>query len=82
MPDGAPLASLEELREVWDRFRTGSTVACPSDAAPMALSVDGSAGVYRFVCTRCGTASAWFESGTAGMVLRNGPGKAPPPEEG
>lgn len=71
-----PLSSVEELQGVWDAFRAGQTAACPSDAAPLALSVDGSGGVYRLVCTRCGTASAWFESGPGGIALRLGPGKA------
>jgi len=67
---------------VWDQFRSGRTVACPTDGAPMALSVDGSVGVYRLVCTTCGTSSVWFESGANGMTLRAGPGKAQPPEGG
>jgi hypothetical protein len=79
---GPPLSTLEELRDVWDLFRTGRTVACPTDGSPMALSVDGSGGVYRFVCTRCGTASVWFESGAGDMTLRADPGKAPLPEGG
>lgn len=79
---GPPLSSVAELRDVWDRFRTGGAVQCPTDGAPMALSVDGVVGVYRFVCTRCGTASLWFESGAGGITLRAGPGKAPEPEGG
>jgi hypothetical protein len=75
-----PLSTVEAVREVWDTFRTGSTVACPTDGAPMALSVDGSGGVYRFVCTSCGTSSAWFESGPGGLTLRVAPGKGPPQE--
>jgi hypothetical protein len=83
MPESAaPLSSVEELQEVWDAFRTGSPATCPTDGSSMALSVDGSVGVYRFVCTRCGTASVWFESGPNGMTLRTGPGKAPALEEG
>ena len=87
MTDGAPpLSSLDELLEVWDRFRTGGTATCPTDGFPMALSVDGTVdgtvGIYRLVCTRCGTASPWFEAGAGGMTLRAGPGKAPPPGEG
>jgi hypothetical protein len=81
-PSGPPLSTAGELRAIWDDFRTGSTVACPTDGSPMALSVDGSGGVYRFVCTRCGTASAWFESGAAGLTLRAAPGRATTSEEG
>ena len=71
MPEGAPpLSSLEGLREVWERFRAGGTVGCPTEGSPMALSVDGSVGIYRFVCTRCGLASPWFDSGTGGVRVR------------
>ncbi|MGH7440451.1 MAG: hypothetical protein ACRENE_32575, partial [Polyangiaceae bacterium] len=59
-PGGPPLDTAEEVRVVWEVFRGGGTVACPTDASPMALSVDGSAAVYRFVCTCCGTSSPWF----------------------
>ncbi len=81
-PGGPPIGSLEELSAVWDHFRSGKTVACPSDGSPMALSVDGAGSVYRLVCTRCGVASSWFESGPAGVVLRTGPGKAQQAEGG
>ena len=74
-PGGPPLESVEEVRVVWDLFRSGGIVPCPTDAAPMALSVDGSAAIYRLVCTRCGTSSPWFESGANGVVLRTGPGR-------
>jgi hypothetical protein len=69
-PDGspAPLSSLRELVDAWVRFRAGEVVACPNDGASLALSVDASAGAYRFVCTTCGTASSWFESGPTGTV--------------
>lgn len=72
----APLGTAEELKGVWDGFRAGNVVPCPVDAAPLALAVDGSAGAYRFVCTRCGIASPWFESGPNGMLLRGHPGGA------
>ncbi len=75
-----PLTTVDELRAVWDGFRAGGTAPCPTDGAPLALSVDGSGGVYRFVCTRCGTASTWFESGPSGLALRHGPGKTLHPE--
>lgn len=68
-PDGA-LNSADELALLWDRFRTGGAVACPGDGVPLALAVDASAGVYRFVCPRCGVASPWFESGPGGLVIR------------
>jgi hypothetical protein len=69
-PDGspAPLSSMEELVDAWTRFRAGEVVPCPNEDASLALSVDASAGVYRFVCTTCGTASSWFESGPTGSV--------------
>ena len=74
-PDGqpAPRVSTDELRTVWDHFRSGSMVLCPLDRAPLALAVDASAGIYRFVCTECGAASAWFESGPAGVQVRGHP---------
>jgi hypothetical protein len=60
----------DELRASWSRFRAGEVVPCPVDQAPRALAVDASAGTYRFVCTQCGVASAWFESGPAGIQVR------------
>jgi hypothetical protein len=65
----APLTG-DALRASWDRFRAGDVVACPTDCAPLALAVDSAAGTYRFVCTQCGVASAWFESGVEGIVVR------------
>jgi hypothetical protein len=41
----------------------------------MALAVDASAVAYRFVCTQCGAASAWFESNANGIRVM---GHAPP----
>ena len=70
-----PLDDAEVLEGIWERFRAGGSVPCPNDAAPFALSVDASVGVYRFVCTRCGLASPWFEAGPSGMRLR---GQTPP----
>lgn len=71
-PFGAarPLSGAEDLRSVWDEFRAGGVVACPRDGAPLALAVDASAGAYRFVCTRCGTSSPWFESDARGIRIR------------
>jgi hypothetical protein len=70
-PDGsrAPFGSPEQLRTVWEHFRAGNAVVCPGDGAPLALAVDGTAVVYRFVCTRCGAASEWFESDAAGIRI-------------
>jgi hypothetical protein len=65
-----PLGTAEEVREAWGHFRGGETVACPRDGKPLALAVDASAGVYRFVCTQCGVASIWFESGVDGIRVR------------
>jgi hypothetical protein len=65
-----PLGTAEEVREAWSHFRGGQTVACPRDGKPLALAVDASAGVYRFVCTQCGVASVWFESGVDGIRVR------------
>jgi hypothetical protein len=65
----APFAG-DALRGFWNRFRVGDMVSCPVDSAPLALAVDSGAGTYRFVCTHCGVASAWFESGPDGIVLR------------
>lgn len=58
------------LRDPWAKFRAGDVAPCPGDGAPLALVVDGAAGVYRFVCTRCGVASAWFEAGPKGLRIR------------
>jgi hypothetical protein len=68
-PLGA-LSEAEGVRAAWDEFRAGQVVACPNDGAALALAVDASAGAYRFVCTRCGTSSAWFESDPRGLRLR------------
>jgi hypothetical protein len=82
-PPGASraLASAEGVRSAWDEFRAGGVVDCPNDGAPVALAVDASAGAYRFVCTRCGTASYWFESGPQGLRLRASPSLRGPSEE-
>ncbi|HXN30351.1 MAG TPA: hypothetical protein VN894_00760 [Polyangiaceae bacterium] len=77
-PDGpqAPLCATDELVAAWDHFRAGDVVPCPLDRAHLALAVDAAAGVYRFVCTQCGAASPWFESGPTGIRLR-GPSADP-----
>jgi hypothetical protein len=71
-PDGphAPLGTTDEIRPFWERFRAGGVVHCPRDHGPLALAVDGAAGAYRFVCTPCGLASPWFESGPTGLHVR------------
>jgi hypothetical protein len=69
--------TLEEVGPLWDSFRAGNVVPCPGDSGPLALSVDGN-NSYRLVCTRCGTASSWFEAVPAGIRLRTIP---PGPED-
>jgi hypothetical protein len=71
-PDGphAQLGATGELVAAWDGFRRGDAVPCPLDRAHLALTVDAAGGVYRFVCTQCGAASPWFESGPTGLRLR------------
>jgi hypothetical protein len=68
----SPLTSLERLAETWDEWRDGRVVYCPRERGPLALAVDAAAGAYRFVCTRCGAASPWFESGPGGLHVRAG----------
>jgi hypothetical protein len=67
----AQLGSVERLGAVWDDFRAGGVVYCEKDAGPLALAVDAGANSYRFVCTSCGNASPWFESGPAGIRIRS-----------
>jgi hypothetical protein len=74
---GAPpdaVDSHEGVTALWDRFRAGEVVPCPADQRPMALSVDGSVGTYRLVCTHCGLATPWFEAGPNGVRLRGSSG--------
>jgi len=66
----APFENVAFLESAWGRFRSGEAVPCPRDEATFALSVDGAVGAYRFVCTRCGLASPWFESGSGGVRVR------------
>lgn len=77
-PEGvaAPLTSPDEVSKAWNAFRDG-VAPCPADGAPLALAVEGTANVYRFVCVKCGAASAWFEAGTGGLKTR-GPRAAGP----
>lgn len=70
-PDEASrLDDADTLGDIWARFRAGDVVPCPFDGSRFALSVDGVAGVYRFVCTGSGHASPWFEAGPIGLHLR------------
>ncbi len=68
--------SQEATATLWDLYRGGKPTACPNDAWPLALSVDATSS-YRFVCTRCGTSSPWFEAGAAGIQVRS----IPPPAD-
>jgi ribosomal protein S27AE len=75
MPDAtdaphAPLSTIATLRPVWERFRSGGVAICPSCGSPMALAVDGTIDVYRFVCVQCGTASPWFEAKLARIAIK------------
>ncbi len=74
----APLSSPDEVRDVWNRFRAGDCVRCMRDSAPLALAVDASAGLYRFVCTACSVASPWFESDPSGVVRIRGHAESGP----
>jgi hypothetical protein len=83
LPDGfqMPLGSVDELRTAWTHFRCGNVVLCPMDRSPVALAVDASSGMYRFVCTMCGAASTWFESGPNGIRIPGPPADHRPPED-
>jgi hypothetical protein len=63
------VTSPDGLRRAWELFRRGGVVACAADEGPMALAVDESIGTYRFVCAKCGIASAWFEAGPEGIRI-------------
>jgi hypothetical protein len=68
--------SQDATSTLWDTYRAGKPAECPNDAWPLALSVDA-ASAYRFVCTRCGTSSPWFEAGATGIQIRS----IPPPAD-
>ena len=36
----------------------------------MALAVDGTVDIYRFVCVQCGTASPWFEAKLSRIAIK------------
>ena len=67
----AKLTSVDALEGVWDAFRAGEGVLCARDDSALALSVDATVGVYRFVCVSCGHPSPWFEVGPSGLRIRN-----------
>ena len=69
----APLSTHAEVSAVWDVFRAGGVARCPVDGEPLALAVDGTSLVYRFVCVKCGTSSPWFESSFGGKLKLRGP---------
>ena len=79
-PEGvaAPLSTTAEVIAAWDKFRAGGVAPCPADGAPLALAVDGTSLVYRFVCVKCGASSAWFESSIGGKLKMRGPRPAGP----
>lgn len=75
MPDAtdakhAPLSTIAGLKPVWERFRAGGIAPCPVDGGPMALAVDGSVDIYRFVCVQCGHASPWFEAKLTHLAIK------------
>jgi hypothetical protein len=67
--------TLEDTKPLWDAFRAGAVVPCPSDGGSLALNVDG-LNAYRLVCTQCGTASSWFEALPTGLRDRTTPAPA------
>ncbi len=71
-PNTSFLATHEGVQGIWDQFRAGGSVNCPSDGAPMALAVDAFAAAYRFVCPACGVGSAWFEADRQGLRVMDG----------
>jgi hypothetical protein len=69
----APLSSHADVSAAWDVFRAGGVAPCPVDGAPLALQVDGTSLVYRFVCVKCGASSTWFEASFGGKLKMRGP---------
>jgi hypothetical protein len=43
----------------------------------MALAVDGTIDVYRFVCVQCGHASPWFEAKLTHLAIKGGAATSP-----
>lgn len=68
--NGAPAMTDEVIRGLWNEFRSGKEVKCPTDEHAMAVAVDGSMGCYRFVCVTCGTSTPWFEAKGEGIRVR------------
>lgn len=68
----------EHVAALWSAFKEGKSVVCPRDGDKMAVSVDGSMGLYRLVCVGCGHATPPFESRLQGVRLR-GMSSRPPP---
>ena len=68
-----------DVGALWERYRSGESVACPRDGGNLALSIDGAAQIYRFVCNRCGTASPWFGMTRIGLVVQERMATMPPP---
>jgi len=81
LPARAPRATFSEadVASLWDRYRAGELVSCPRDSGNLALSVDGGAQIYRFVCSRCGSSSPWFGMTRIGLVIRERLATMPPP---
>jgi hypothetical protein len=75
--NGTPAMTDEVIKDLWQEFRGGKEVRCPSDSNPMAVAVDGALGCYRFVCVTCGTATPWFEAKGDGIRVRAQ--SSPPP---
>jgi len=68
---GPRMLSEGQVVALWAEFKSG-VASCPRDAAPLALAVDGATKSYRFVCTRCGNASLWFDVAPTGIQVRGG----------
>jgi hypothetical protein len=70
--DGARAPRQDDLTIAWDSFRAGGVATCKRDGGPMALSVDGTALSYRFVCVGCGYALPWFTASGDGKIRVRG----------
>ena len=68
---GPRTLSEEDVGRLWEAFKSGSVAKCPRDEAPLALAVDAAAKSYRLVCTKCGSASLWFETVPTGIQARS-----------
>lgn len=72
--------SIEEASALWRSFQEGGATSCPRDAGTLALSIDAG-NAYRFVCTRCGTSTIWFEVTANGVQYRTMPPPVMGPED-